>query len=257
VDEDSGTPGVDAALPDAGPRDTGTTDTGGGGMDAGGDAPQPPVDAGQDVGAGVAVLQINEVNPNVTGSLDLVELRAVTAGSTAGITVEQDITSAVVLATLPSITVAPGDLVVVHLTPAAGVTNETSSKTSCANAACYSGAYDVRGGAVGITYSGRVLVVRAPNATIEDGVAFYRQGSASPGTYNGEVMALQAAGHWLPANCGGNPCNSNVLAEAISADWNGCGTSETAASTYRKANADTNRLNDWAVGTQSFGAPNP
>ena len=256
VDDDSGTPPVDASVPEIAPRDTGTADTGGD-MDAGADASPPPMDASlPDVGAGVAVLQINEVNPNVTGSLDLVELRVVTAGSTAGITLEQDITSAVVLATLPAINVAQGDLIVVHLTPPSGVTNETSSKTSCANAACYPGAYDVRGAAVGITYSGRVLVVRAPNTTIEDGVSFYRQGSTSPGSFPGELMALQAAGHWLPANCGG-PCNTVMLAEGVSADWNGCGTTETGASAYRKGNADTNTKNDWAVGTQSFGAPNP
>lgn len=224
------------------------------------DAPadvNPPVDSGPDAGAGVAILKINEVNPNITSSLDLIELRASVGGAIAGITLEQDLTTKVVLATLPAITVAAGDLIVVHLTPPVGVTDETATKATCVNAACYSGAWDVRGGTTGITYSGRLLVLRAPNSTILDGVAFYRMGTASPGTFFGELMALQGAGAWLPANCGGNPCNTNLLAESISADWNGTGTAATGASVARKANVDTDKAADWAVGVHSFGLTNP
>lgn len=255
LDDDAGTPPVDSGgkdtsvNPDVGAPDSSVI------VDAAADT-TPVIEAGPDAGAGVAILKINEVNPNVTSSLDLIELRAAVGGSTAGITLEQDITSKVVLATLPAITVLAGDLIVVHLTPPAGVTNETSSKTSCANAACYTGAYDVAGGTTGITFSGRVLVVRAPNSTITDGVAFYRSGAVSPAGFPAELMALQTAGHWLPANCGG-PCNTVPLAEGISADWNGTGTAATGASVARKANADTDKAADWAVGTHSFGLTNP
>ncbi len=240
--QDTGTPDV-ADPPDSGPVDSGS-DTG------------PKVDAGLDAGAGVAILKINEVNPNIASSLDLIELRVVGAGSTNGITVEQDITTKAVLATLPAITVAVNDLIVVHLTPPVGVVNETVSKATCVNAACYSGAWDVAGSTTGITYSGRVLVVRAPNTAIEDGVAFYRAGSASPAGFPAEVVALQTAGMWLPANCGG-PCNTVPLAEGVSADWNGVGTTATGASVARKANADTDKAADWAVGAHSFGLTNP
>ncbi len=244
---DSGVP--DTSVPDTGVPDTSTIDSG---VDA-----APDTGGSPDAGAGVAILKVNEVNPNVTGSLDLIELRASAAGSTNGITVEQDIAGKTLLATLPAINVVAGDLIVVHLTPPVGVVDETSSKTSCNNAACYTGAYDVKGGTTGITYSGRVLVVRAPNTTILDGVAFFRSGSTSPGTYAAEVQALQAAGAWLPVNCGGNPCNTNMLAEGISADWNGAGTAANGASVARKLNADTDKASDWVVGTESFGATNP
>jgi hypothetical protein len=257
LDDDAGVPlpdaGKDVGTPtDAGVVDTGTTD----------DGISPPPDSGADAapleaGAGVAVLKINEVNPNVTGGLDLIELRVVTGGSTQGITVEQDITTKVVLATLPAITVATGDFIVVHDNPVAGVTDETSTKGSCANAACYAGAWDVRGGATALTYSGRVVVVRAPNSAIMDGVAFYRKGSTSPAGFHTELTALQTAGQWLPANCGGVACSLNALAEAISADWAACGTAPAGASVARKANVDTDTLIDWAVGPSSFGATNP
>ncbi len=253
VEDDAG-PTTDAksdvtAFPDADTQDAGA-------VDAPTDA-KPQVDSGPDAGAGVAILKINEVNPNITSSLDLIELRASVGGATAGITLEQDINTKVVLATLPAINVATGDLIVVHLTPPIAVTDETASKTTCINAACYTGAWDVRGGTTGITYSGRLLVLRAPNSTILDGVAFYRMGTASPGTYFGELMALQGAGAWLPANCGGNPCNTNLLAESISADWNGTGTTATGASVARKGNADTDKAADWGVGVHSFGVTNP
>lgn len=258
VDEDSGTPIVEAGkdvsvLPDAGKPDTAVDVDAS--VDAGVDA-SPPVEAGLDAGSGVAVLKLNEVNPNITGALDLIELRAATAGSTVGITVEQDITSKTILATLPAITVAVGDFIVVHLTPPVGVQNETSSKTSCANAACYPGAFDVAGSANGITYSGRVLVVRAPSSTILDGASFFRSSAVSPAGFSGELMALQTAGHWLPANCNGNPCNSVTLAEGVSADWNATGTVATGASIARKGNADTDKAADWIVGQNTFGATN-
>ena len=255
VDDDAGAPipdgGIDVDVKDTGVVDTGPTD----------DVVIPPdagVDASKlDAGAGVAILAINEVNPNITGSLDLIELRVLSGGATLGITVEQDITTKVVLATLPAITVATGDFIVVHDNPAAGVTNETTTKATCANAACYAGAWDVRGGVTALTYSGRVVVVRAPNAAIMDGVAFYKKGAVSPATFFTQVTALQTASMWLPTDCGGVACSTNVLAEGISADWAACAVTAAGASVARKANADTDKAADWLVGPSSFGATNP
>lgn len=254
-ENDGGVPVPDAGK-DVSVQDTGVVDTG-----PPNDVLAPPdagVDASKlDAGAGVAILQINEVNPNITGSLDLIELRVLSAGATLGITVEQDITTKVVLATLPAITVAAGDLIVVHDNPVVGVTNETTTKATCVNAACYAGAWDVRGGATALTYSGRVVVVRAPNAAIMDGVAFYKKAAVSPATFFTQVTALQTASQWLPADCGGVACSTNVLAEGVSADWAGCAVTAAGASVARKANADTDKAVDWVVGASSFGATNP
>lgn len=252
--------GGDAGGPDAGgdanaPSDSGSdaappsdSGKGDGGADAAVDAP---------IEAGVAVLQVNEVGPNVASSADLIELFAKTGGDIGGITIEQDITTEVTLATLPTLHVAAGDYVVVHLNAPTGVTTETTTKADCSNAACYAGAWDVVGGTTGITFSGRVILARAPNAgAIQDGVAFYNSGSASPATFYEQVEALQDAGAWLPASCSGNPCSSNALAQGVSANWNGTGTT-TAKSIARTTNQDTSTASDWAVGTSSFGATNP
>jgi hypothetical protein len=107
-----------------------------------------------------------------------------------------------------------------------------------------------------ITYSGRVLVTRGPDAGIQDGVAFYRSGTTSPATFFDQVEALQDAGQWSPSSCSGNPCNTNALAQGISFNWAGLPTTlvTTAA---RAGNKDTNAAGDWAVGASSLGATNP
>jgi hypothetical protein len=203
----------------------------------------------------VASLQLNEINPNIGSSLDLVELLALTSGNMNGITLEQDIGTKTVLATMPSLTVAKGDLVVVHL-GATTATTETATEGDCTDASCYAGAWDVKGGSTGITYSGRVIVVRAPNnGSIQDAAAFYT--STPPGSFSSDVMSIQSAGQWLPADCSGNPCNTNTLAETVSVVWTACGTTASGNSVARKGNADTNYLADWAVGTSSFGSSNP
>lgn len=234
----------DGGKPDATSKDGGAMD--GGGMDA------SSIDAGP-----IAVVQINEVNPNITGSADLIELYVTTAGNTLGITIEENITGVTTLATLPDLSVSAGDFVVVHLNAPSGVKTESASKTDCTDAACYSGAWDVVGGTTGITYSGRVLVARDPKSNIQDGVAFYNSSATSPKGFYLDVESLQTAAAWLPADCGGVPCSTNALAEGISANWVGCGTAASGKSVARASNADTDKAGDWAVGASSFGATNP
>ena len=101
-----------------------------------------------------------------------------------------------------------------------------------------------------------MLVVRSPsNGPIQDAASFYT--ATPPTSFSGDVMSIQSASQWLPADCNGNPCNTNILAETVAVVWTGCGTSATGASVARKANADTNYAADWAVGTSSFGSSNP
>jgi hypothetical protein len=76
-------------------------------------------------------------------------------------------------------------------------------------------------------------------------------------------MAIQAASQWLPADCGGVPCNTAPLANTVSVDWSGLTNNlATSPSIYRQQDADTNRKEDWIKGTgsgaqlSSFGLPN-
>jgi hypothetical protein len=187
-------------------------------------------------------------------------LKVVAGGSTSGFVLQQDINSPTVLANLPAVQVATGDFIVVHMTPAAETSNETLAKNEKPQATYANNvdaAWDFSGNAVGITYSGRLIVLKNAAGTIVDGVAFYKSGSASSGTYPAQVQALQAAGGWLPADCGGVACSTVALAEGISANWNGCGTTMTGASIARGGATDTNMAADWAIATTpTWGAAN-
>ncbi|HEX8699219.1 MAG TPA: chitobiase/beta-hexosaminidase C-terminal domain-containing protein, partial [Myxococcaceae bacterium] len=213
--------------------------------------------------AAPAVLRISEVNGSITNNRDLVELLVVQGGSVAGFTLVQD--SSTVLATLPAVQVATGDIIVVHLVPIASngdaPASELTSKTQYAAgtyAANYDTAWDFLGGTTQIGYSSRALRVRDAQGATQDGAHFVNNQSP-PGSFPGELQALQAEGQWLPANCGGVPCTttSTPTAAQVSAVWTGTGTSRTGPSVRRVSATDNNLASDWLVGAHSWGLPNP
>ena len=95
----------------------------------------------------------------------------------------------------------------VHIAEAAAYESETTAKNqfpTSTTAANYDNAWDFKGGATGITYSSRVILVKDVAGTIQDAASFKGSGAA-PGAFPGQLQAIQAAGQWLPANCGGEP----------------------------------------------------
>ena len=211
-----------------------------------------------------ATLRITEVQPNMAGGADLVELVALTAGTVDGFLLQQDINSPVTLATFPNASVAAGDIIVVHMVPPAGYVSETTSKTqfpTSTTAVNYDTAWDFGGGTAGITYSSRLVLVRDPAGAIQDGVSFANTVGTPPGAFPGNLQALQAAGQWLPVDCAGNPCTLTTSPSAleVSADWTGMTTNSTPASNtvHRITGNDTNMRADWGVGASSWGVINP
>jgi hypothetical protein len=211
-----------------------------------------------------ATLRITEANPNITNSRDLIELVAVQGGSVGNFTLVQD--TGVLLATLPNVQVATGDIIVVHLAPTAAngdaPGSETVSKSehpAATYAANYNTAWDFHGGTTGLSFSNRVIRVKDAVGATQDAVAFAVTSGTPPGAYPGELQALQAEGLWLPANCGGSACTytSTPTAVQVSAIWTGTGTARTGNSVRRSPGADTNMASDWSVGANSLGAPNP
>ena len=73
-----------------------------------------------------------------------------------------------------------------------------------------------------LTYSHRVLRVRdalgTPRMPSPFVVATQRH---APGAFPAQLQALQAEGHWLPANCGGRLCTYTTYRQRVevSADW--------------------------------------
>ncbi|MFY2556847.1 Ig-like domain-containing protein [Corallococcus terminator] len=213
-----------------------------------------------------AVVRITEVQPNMANSMDLVELQVLTAGTTDGLVLQQDVNSAVVLLTFPDVNVAQGDLIVVHINEATAYQGETTAKDQFPKttvAANYDNAWDFKGGATGITFSSRILLVKDAAGTIQDAVSFARN-TAPPAVFPANLQAIQAVGQWLPADCGGAPCTttSTPTAGQVSADWSAIPSTAAAVTpatdTIRRVSAtDNNTAADWAVGTQSWGVANP
>jgi len=217
----------------------------------------------------LAVLSLNEINPNVASSRDLIELLALTSGNVLGLTVVQRGNANETLVTLPDLLVAAGDLLVVHMSPsgAPGVAaaSETVSKNqhpAATFSANYDGAWDILGGATGLTFGNRVIEVRAPGAAVaQDVVPVVVSNAASPlGAFPGLLRGLQTASMWFPANCGGAPCTylTTPTAVEISVDYLGCGTTATGNSIARNIGGFSSIKADWdAAAAHSWGLPNP
>jgi hypothetical protein len=210
-----------------------------------------------------AVLRINEVQPTMTNSADLVELRVVSGGSTNGMTLWQDIASPLLLATLPNVNVAAGDIIVVHLraavAPGAAPSSETTAKNQHPMAtygANYDTAWDFHSESTtnAITFSNRILLIKDAAGATQDGVPFARSGTSNT-AFPGDLQALISAGHWGPA-C---PGSCAILdAQSISVEWGGLpasGATQTSP-TMSRSGPDTNTKGDWTqTDTNSLGSP--
>ena len=215
--------------------------------------------------ASSAALVINELNERMAGGLDLVELKALQAGSVSGYTLYQDITTATpavtrtILATLPPLTVQVGDLVVVHLKAGAGVTTETNvtGMAGCTDATCPATAWDVVGSSTqDLTDSARVITLDAPGGTIIDGLA-YSNGSG-PASWPAQLQALQAAGVWDPTPCP-NACakaDADTLAVATGSTSTGVQTTFVGNSVQRMDAVTPSGKGHFTIKASTWGAAN-
>jgi hypothetical protein len=213
----------------------------------------------------IATLLFNEIGPNIANTRDLIELVVTAPGSTNGITLLQKGSATETIATLPDAVVAAGDIIVIHVSPnnTDGPASETISKnqypkaTSSSN---YDNAWDFLGGTIGLTNNARVLELDAPGGAVLDAIPVVNSSLSPPAAFPGVLQALQAAGLWLPADCGGMLCTttSNPTAIAISVDYAGIGTTVASNSISRKPGMNTKQKSDWnAAGAPSWGSPNP
>lgn len=212
-----------------------------------------------------ALLTLSEVNSNLAGGADLIELTVTRAGSLGGFTLRSGLTmtvgtSGALLATLPAICGALGDVVVVHLVPgAAPAASETASKTQFDSGTYtqnYDTAWDVLGASTGLGAT-TVITIRNPDGTYLEAVAFQDGGNAATTAgYKSGLIAAQAQSLWLPANCGGAACSdaSTPTARAIGASWAGLGSTPAGSSVHRTGTAHD--ASSWVVGPSSFGVSN-
>jgi hypothetical protein len=234
-----------------------------------GEAIDPALDEAMFTGyTQVAGLIVNEVNSNIGSSRDLIELLVTSAGNVNGITVVQDGSAVEILATLPDVNVAMGDLIVIHLNASGATGAAPGSELTAKNqypasmyAANYDGAWDFHGANIGMSHSHRIMRVEAPGNVILDAVPFVLSNTATPpAAFPGDLQALQALARWLPADCGGQLCTytSTPTAVSISVDLLGAGTTATGNSISRKPGMNTMQASDWnAAGAHSWGLANP
>jgi len=209
-----------------------------------------------------AKLTLSEANSNLPGGSDLVELTVTRGGSLNGFTLRSNPTAlagatGTLLATLPAICGALGDVLVVHLTPPmGGPASETVSKNQFANATYpqnYDGAWDIVGGSTGLGPN-TVISVRNPDSSYLEAVPFSDGSATAAGSaFLTSLAFVQAQLLWTPADCGGAACTgaSTPTAQSISASWAGLGNTPGGDSVRRTSVGNT--ASSWAVGASSFG----
>ncbi|HEY3444809.1 MAG TPA: Ig-like domain-containing protein [Myxococcales bacterium] len=217
---------------------------------------------------GQARLVINEINPNIPNSRDLIEFLVVEAGTTKQMQIIEEGKTAdpLTFTTFPDVLVQAGDLVVLHLNPVGADDPKASERTSKSESTAkeaYPNAWDFVGGSAAVTFSHRLLKLVAADGTVQDVVPFAKVGLAPPlpGGFEFAVQFAQDNGQWLPADCGtGVPCTYASVPSVldVSVDWSQVGNTKD-SSLARKPGADTDSAADWVLKATgaSFGSPNP
>lgn len=200
-----------------------------------------------------AVLKINEINANIDGNCDLIELRAVSGGPVEGFKLME---RTAVLVTLPAITLQPNDIVVVHFGGGntgcnpAGATNEMTSKTQfpvAMHSQNYDTAYDLYTTAMsGLTRTNNVFTLKDATNAIQDAV-FTADGPSdtTAGGTETQAAAVGAANQWSPMLAA---YEDDVFYMHAVQDLDGTGTSSTGTTIQRINDNDTNSKADWTTG---------
>jgi hypothetical protein len=217
-----------------------------------------------------AVLRINEFNANITGGCDLIELRVISGGTTAGIVVRErtgNTGAGELNDTLPAITVAKNDIIVVHMNSTSATCNPggATQETTAINqqpAVTYSGnydtAWDVWATDAGLNNVDNVLTVLDATGAISDAV-FASDDPAGLSTSSATESAAAAVGlanQWSPAMA--TYIDTVFRVNAVD-DLNATGTTATGNSIQRVDNTDDNNKADWTTGAgaaATFGAIN-
>jgi hypothetical protein len=200
-----------------------------------------------------ATVIINELNANVTGGCDLVELRVTSSGSMTGFKLYER-TAAVF--TFPAFTVTTNDIIVVHFNSGSatcnpnGATQETLSTTGeplATYARNYDTAYDFWIADAGLTATDNVITLYDAAAVIHDAVFVCDDpaGATAAADTETQAAAVGAANQWLPKLA---TYVDTVFRTNAADDLNGTGTAATGTSIQRVNDTDTNAKGDWTTG---------
>ena len=239
----------------------------------------------------LAIVRVNEVNANISGGCDLIELRVVSGGSMTGYKIQERTGSAAsseLQFTFPAFNVATNAIIVIHENSASatcnpgGATSETGSDPAAQPASSfaknYDTAFDFYVTDTGLTSTDNVITLYdSANAIVDavliddDMVSTCPPGSNVASASETQAAAVAAANQWqmigggIPvAGTGGCPAagfvDENfrlwaVVNSASSSSVNASGANS--ESLHRIDNTDDNDKADWAQGANSWGLINP
>jgi hypothetical protein len=222
----------------------------------------------------LAGVRINEVNANIGGGCDLIELRVVTPGTMAGfmLTERTGTTSNGEMSfTFPAgFNVQKNDLIVVHTNSASttcnpgGATNETTTINAQPHAmfgANYDTAYDFYSTDTGLTSTDNVFTLLDSTGLIVDALLASDDPAGASAASASETAAASvlAANQWSPPTSQVGAYIDTVFRMNAADDLNATGTAASGTSIQRVDDNDTNAKADWTTGagaTSTFGALN-
>ncbi len=209
-----------------------------------------------------AVVRINEVNANITGGCDLIELRVVSGGTMNGFKLQERTGGSGELAlTFPSVIVQTNDFVIVHLNSGSltcnpsMATQETMSKTEqpvLTHLGNFDTAFDFWNADTGLTATDNVFTLFDATGAIADAVFI----SNDPAPNMMGVKTAAAATETAAAAVGAASQWDPVLATYIddvfhmhaAMDLDGTGTTSLGNSIQRLDNTDDHNKADWTTG---------
>jgi hypothetical protein len=218
-----------------------------------------------------ASVKLNEVNALITGGCDLIELRVLADGTLRGIRVqERNGGSGELNETLPAVTVAKNDIVILHLNsgntttcnPGAS-TNETTSITQNPVATFtknYDTAWDLFSADTGLTSTDNVITVFDRYGAMKDAVfidddmagMMVAAATESAAVVAATAMMWQMIGGGIPT---GGFVDDNFTMHAV-LDSDATGTTNTGDTLRRIDDTDENDKADWAQGAHTWGLIN-
>jgi hypothetical protein len=221
-----------------------------------------PTFPGYTVQAGVV---INELNANITGGCDLIELRVTSDGSMSGFRITERLGSAGASGELDytfpqGFNVTKNAIVMFHESSGSGACNPngatqelttTTDQGSAMFAGNYDTAFDFWGSDAGLTATDNVITLYDGTGTIVDAV-FLTSGSGAQDTL-AAANADATAGQWAS---GAPPYTATTFAAAAVQGLGSTAKTSTGTSIQRNVDADTNTAADWTTAAETFGVIN-
>lgn len=212
----------------------------------------------------VAALRINELNANIGGGCDLVELRVTSGGSMNGIQVWERTASVL---TFSDFTVQKNDIIIIHFNANSvscnpnGATNETTAadqQPAAMSGGNFDTAYDWHIADTGLANTTNVITVYAPGAMIMDAVFLANDTTcAAAADTETQALAVVNANQWhaVGSEPAGGYIDDGFCANAVQ-DLDATGTTTFGVSIQRLSNTDANDAADWGMAAATFGAIN-